>query len=141
MGNLHENFMLFACRSPSLLRCPSPHCRKRSCCAPASPLVEILNPMGFFCSCCCFEKVMGPGSCLLKKKEKKKVGLWSPGWLFDSSGHVETSEVCSGPIKDQKNNPFKKLWICRKSASQFWSKGVDQTGLWYLDIKLNLSLS
>lgn len=80
VGNLHENFMLFTCRSPSLLCCPSPHCRKRSCCAPANPLIEILNSKGFFCSCCCFEKVVGPGSCLLKRKESWALESWVVFW-------------------------------------------------------------
>lgn len=40
--------------------------------------------------------------------KEKKAGLRNPGWLFDISGHVKTSEVCSDPIKDQKNQPLLK---------------------------------
>lgn len=50
--------------------------------------------------------------------------------------------VFSGPIQDWKNSSW-RLWRCRKAASQFWSKGVDQAGLaghWCLDMKINLSL-
>lgn len=126
VGNLHENFMLFTCRSPSLLRCPSPHCRKRSCYAPANPLIEILNSKGVFSVVVVLKKSWDQE--VVCEKKKKKVGLWSPGWLFDSSGRVETSVVCSGPIEDQKNNPFKKLWPCRKAASHFQRKRIEQTG-------------
>lgn len=132
MGNLHENFMLFACRSPSLLRCPSPHCRKRSCCAPASPLVEILNPMGFFCSCCCFEKVMGPGSCLLKKKKKKKkLDFGVLGGFLTALAMLKLQKFALVPLKIRKTTPLKNFGyagnLLPSSGAKGWTKLVSGT--------------
>lgn len=70
---------------------------------------------------------------------KKELDLGDLGDFLTALATLKHQEFGLLPLKIKKTSY--RLWRCRKAASQFWNRGLDQAGLaslWHLDMKINL---